>query len=190
MRMKSVPFGLVLSAAVAWSAVAAAQPSEATAAGLWQKLDPKTGKPEGWFLIVERNGVYEGQIAKMYMEPGEDPNPVCSRCEGDQKGAPWLGLTIITGMKRHGSDYENGHILDPRNGNVYNAVMHLSPDGQTLTVRGYLGFQMFGSDQTWTRLPQTAYAELDPTVFPQSNPTGAVPAPRRSPSRVQGSAPR
>jgi uncharacterized protein (DUF2147 family) len=138
--------------------------AEFSAAGLWQQFDDASGKTQGWFLIAERDGVYEGAIAKMFMEPGEDPNPICNRCEGDQKNAPYLGLTFIKGMKRNGMNYQDGTILDPRNGNVYRAIMTLSPDGQTLTVRGYLGIQLLGQNQIWKRLPDSALAELDPSM--------------------------
>ena len=42
--------------------------------------------------------------------------------------------------------------------------MHLSPDGQDLTVRGFLAIPTFGKDQYWKRLPDACYAQLDPVV--------------------------
>ena len=41
--------------------MAAAQVAEPTAAGLWQKLED--GKSVGWFLVVDRGGIFEGAIA-------------------------------------------------------------------------------------------------------------------------------
>src|SRR5204863_1589209 len=123
---------------------------------LWEQIDDETGKSEGWFIITERDGVYEGAIAKMFIKPGEDQHPICRKCTGDQKNAPSLGLTIIKGMKRNGLKYEDGTILDPRDGKVYDAKMELSPDGQKLTVRGYLGFSFLGRSQVWNRLPEKA----------------------------------
>jgi uncharacterized protein (DUF2147 family) len=115
-----------------------------------------SGKPESWFKITERNGVYVGNIVKIFSKPGEDENWVCDRCEGAEKGAPVLGLALIKGMRRNGDSYENGTIMDPRDGSVYRALMRLSPDGNKLEVRGYLGVSLFGRSQVWNRLPENA----------------------------------
>ena len=127
--------------------------AEPTAAGLWEQVDDNTGRPESWFKITERNGLYVGNLVKIFFKPGEDENWVCDRCEGAEKGAPVLGLALIKGMRRNGYSYENGTIMDPRDGSVYRALMRLSPDGNKLEVRGYLGISLFGRSQTWNRLP-------------------------------------
>jgi hypothetical protein len=135
--------------------------------GLWQGTDPDTKQPSGWFLISEHDGAYAGIIAKMFLKPGDDPNALCDRCMDDRHNHPWLGLEIIRGMKAdRDSKYTGGTILDPRNGSVYDAMMTLSPDGQTLIVRGYVGLKLLGRDEHWTRLPDSAYSMLDPAVSP------------------------
>jgi len=150
---KSIIMAAVVLIGAADLPVRAAEP---TAAGLWEQVDDNTGKPESWFKITERNGVYVGNLVKIFFKPGEDENWVCDRCEGAEKGAPVLGLALIKGMRRNGYSYENGTIMDPRDGSVYRALMRLSPDGNKLEVRGYLGISLFGRSQTWNRLPDNA----------------------------------
>jgi len=143
--------------------LAAAEPS---VAGLWQKIDAETGKTVIWFLFVERHGVYDGIAAKLFPLPTDGPTPpICTHCRDDRKGAPLLGLPIIRDMQRVGLRYEHGNILDPRDGNIYSAMMTLSPDGQSLTVRGYLGFEFLGRNEVWYRLPDSAVRQLDPIVI-------------------------
>jgi len=169
----------------------AARAAEPTASGLWQKQD-EAGHSVGWFLFVEHNGTYEGAIAKLFLRPGEAPNPICSRCPDDRRNAPLLGLSLVRGMKRQGLRYEDGNIIDPRDGKVYSAIMTVSPDGQRLTLRGYLGIPLLGMDEIWSRLPDTAVAQLDRTVvakyLPGQIPSAAARRPDNAKSKASASA--
>ncbi len=119
--------------------------------GVWRTIDDKTGKEKSLVRIVEVNGELRGTIEKLFREPGEEQNPVCDKCSGERKGQPVLGMTILSGLRRHGDEFAGGEILDPANGKTYQCKMSVADGGKKLKVRGFIGVSLLGRTQVWVR---------------------------------------
>jgi len=136
-------------------ALAAAAPGafahDASPVGLWKNIDDITGKPTALIRISEQRGELNGKIEKLYLAPGENPNPRCGNCQGDRKDQPVLGMVFMSGLKKNGTEYAGGEILDPDSGKVYRSKLTMAEGGKQLTVRGYIGVSMLGRSQVWVR---------------------------------------
>ena len=116
--------------------------------GKWKTIDDETGKPKSIVEISEKDGKIYGKVIEILTE---NKTAVCSKCEGTNKNKPIKGLTIITGLKKDGSEYNGGKILDPTSGKEYKCMMKLNGKDK-LDVRGYVGIQALGRTQTWIRM--------------------------------------
>jgi uncharacterized protein (DUF2147 family) len=117
--------------------------------GNWKSIDDETGKELGIVHIYEESGKIYGKVIEI-LNP-KDRAKLCSNCDGEDKGEPILGLTIIKGLKKDGHEYNSGKILDPKHGKYYKCYINLENDNK-LKVRGYIGISLFGRTQYWHRV--------------------------------------
>lgn len=149
--MKILLSAAVLALASTAPALAQGQADDMSPVGLWKNIDDMTGKPKALIRITETRGELQGQIEKLYLAPGLDPNPRCDKCSGDKKDQPVLGMVFMSGLKKNGNEYTDGQILDPDNGKLYRSKLSVVDGGKKLNVRGYIGVPMFGRSQIWVR---------------------------------------
>jgi uncharacterized protein (DUF2147 family) len=119
--------------------------SAQTIFGKWKTIDDETGKPKSIVEIYEKDGKAYGKVIKLFREPNEDQDPICDKCTDDRKDKKVLGMEIVRNMQKDDDEWEDGTIMDPKKGTVYDCKIWLE-DGK-LQVRGYIAF--FFRTQTW-----------------------------------------
>jgi len=120
-----------------------------TVIGKWKTIDDETGKAKSIVEIYEENGKIYGKIIELFREADEDQDPTCTECKGEKNGEKIIGMVIIEDLVQDDDEYEDGTILDPKNGKVYDCKIWLDGDDK-LMVRGYVG--IFFRTQEWFRV--------------------------------------
>ncbi len=119
--------------------------------GYWKTIDDETGQPKSVVKIYLKDGKLYGDIVKLFRKPGEDPDPICDKCDEDDPryNKKILGMTIINGLKYEEDDneWDDGEILDPKKGKTYDCKLWV--ENGKLQVRGYVLF--FHRTQEWLR---------------------------------------
>ena len=134
--------------AFAQGAASPAPQAGASPVGLWKTIDDETRQPKSLVRIVEKDGVLSGRVEKILSDKADAR---CDKCTDDRKDQPVQGMTIITGMRRNGEQWDGGKTLDPNNGKVYSSLMKLLEGGRKLELRGFVGTPLFGRSQVWLR---------------------------------------
>lgn len=145
-----LPFLLCAHAPAQSAKASAPAASLASPAGHWNTVDDLTGEVKSLVVIREVKDALDGQIEQVYNPPV--PNPLCIRCKGSLKDRPVVGLQILWGLRKNGSEWTDGHVLDPETGNIYRCSVALEDGGKILKVRAYIGFSFLGRTQHWVRL--------------------------------------
>jgi len=120
-------------------------PPNGSVTGRWNTIDDNTGKRRSVVEITVTNGVLSGRIVDLYDKTRLEKR--CEKCPDDRKDKRIVGLEIIRGMKADGTTWEDGTILDPETGKIYDCKLWL--ENGELKVRGYVAF--FFRTQTWVR---------------------------------------
>lgn len=116
--------------------------------GVWKTVDDEDGTEKSHIEIYEKNGKLQGKVIKLLAGATATR---CDNCPGDKKGKNIEGMVVVWDVEKSGSVWDNGTILDPKNGKTYSCKMEL--DGKDkLKVRGYLGFSLLGRTQTWYKV--------------------------------------
>jgi uncharacterized protein (DUF2147 family) len=116
--------------------------------GKWNTVDEKTGKVVSQVELYDQGGKLFGKITGLTEPKNAQGKPkICTKCQGDDKDKPIVGLVILKDLSASGDRYKGGTIMDPEDGKIYKAEVW--PEDGNLKVRGYLG--IFYRTQTWQK---------------------------------------
>jgi uncharacterized protein (DUF2147 family) len=117
--------------------------------GKWKTIDDETGEAKSIVEVFSKSGKIYAKVVEILDHSNK--NSVCKKCSGEDKNKSILGLTIIKGLSKDGSEYNSGEILDPKNGKLYKCALSLESKDK-LKIRGYIGFSLLGRTQYWHRV--------------------------------------
>ncbi len=121
-----------------------------TVFGKWKTIDDRTGNPKAIIDIYEKDGKMYGKVIKI-VEKGKE-NSLCTKCDGDLKDKPVVGMRIIDAAEHKGDGvYKGDTLFDPEQAMTFRCKIWLDPENSDqLKVRGYLAF--IYRTQTWVRV--------------------------------------
>jgi uncharacterized protein (DUF2147 family) len=124
----------------------------ATPVGLWKTIDDETGEERSYIRIIAVGDSIEGSVEDIIPLPGDDPEQICTKCEGALKNEPVIGMRIMWGFEGAEASWKKGYIMDPNNGKTYRCKLVVEDDNQSMRVRGYSGVSLLGRTQIWYRV--------------------------------------
>lgn len=115
--------------------------------GKWDTYDDETGEKKSLIEIYKVGDKLYGKIIKIYDQTKSDAK--CTSCTGDKKDKAIVGMIIMEDLEKDDDEWDDGEILDPNNGKIYDCKIWLESN-EVLKVRGYVG--LFYRTQTWKKV--------------------------------------
>lgn len=118
--------------------------------GVWQPSDGRS------MLKIDKIGSkFYGRVVWLKEANDADGNPRTDVNNPDEKlrSTPLKGYRVLKDFTYNSDEkiWDGGTIYDPKNGTTYNCKIEMKNDNQ-IEVRGYVGTEMFGRTDVWTRL--------------------------------------
>lgn len=118
--------------------------------GQWKTIDDETKQEKSIVEVYESGGLIFGKIVRLLQEKDGGAGKLCTKCEGEDKDKPIVGMVIIKNMKKDGDEYKGGTIMDPAKGKTYKCVLKVIEGGSKLQVKGCIGFLC--KSQYWLKI--------------------------------------
>ncbi len=115
--------------------------------GLWKTYD-LNDKPRSIVRFYPIGDSYQADVIKI-LDPRDDK---CVKCPGDKKNKPYIGMTIIEGLKFQNNEWRNGTVLDTDSGKIYQCKITLSEDAKQMYFRAYMKLPLLGRTVHWKRV--------------------------------------
>lgn len=107
-------------------------------------------KQDGYIQIYKKTNNFDGVIVG-------GPNPKdanrvdINNPDPKMRSQLLVGMVMLNGFVYEGDNkWKGGQIYDPNNGKTYQCELELI-NQKKLSVRGYIGFPLFGRTEVWTR---------------------------------------
>ena len=103
--------------------------------------------------VYQQGNVFNGKIVWLQNPTEADGSPAVDNKNPDAKlrKRQILGLNMLSGLSKQGTEYSGGSIYDPGNGKTYNCSMKV--EGDILRVRGSLDKKgLLGRTMDWYRV--------------------------------------
>jgi len=115
--------------------------------GIWL-----TEKKDGKIEIFRSGNTYSGKLIWGNSVLDENGKPKHDVNNPDPKLKPRLlqGMVMLTGLVYEDGKWRNGKIYNGLTGKSYNVIITIK--GNTLELRGYIGFPIFGETTVWQRI--------------------------------------
>lgn len=131
-------------------AATAADPVE----GRWVTApEPGSGDVTILRLFIEGDRMH-GEIEAVFDANNAPKHPICERCPGELRGKPLVGMRFLRDLRREGTRWIEGRVMDLRPGLTQGVVAQceLTPSGQQLVIEAWKGLRALGTSRTWERV--------------------------------------
>lgn len=152
--------GLILAMGLLFLNMMAYAGSFDSPVGYWRTYDGISHKPISIVEFYKMGQELRGKVVKVNYYPNGKAATICRECKGARRNRPVKGMTIIWNLRQQGNKWVGGKILDPNHGNIYACWLMLTPDGNAVKLRAFMGVSMLGRTVHWVRMSTQQVAKI------------------------------